>query len=316
MLQSFQTKNTNRMAQNQDNLGGVIVPMVTPVNKNGMVDQLHAKKLINFLLDNGTIPFIMGTTGEATSLSIDERDVFVKILVENQRQNRPLIVGVIGLSYNETIKEANKYLSWGIDAVVITLANYYQLTDEQMFSYFLGLSENINGNIIIYNIPKTIHMSIPLEVVDRLSRVKNIIGIKDSEMNEERLEKSLKLWKERTDFKHFVGVNSLMAKGLQLGTDGLVPSTGNLQPDLYTKLFELGKEGNMNDAVFIQEESNKLSKIYQEGKTLGESIAALKVILFEMNLCQPWMLSPLTQLSDIEANDILVKFKTYSSKKQ
>jgi len=309
MQQRSQTKNSMNRTLNLDYLTGVIVPMVTPVTKNGLIDRLHAKKLINFLLDHGAIPFIMGTTGEATSLSIKERAVFVKILIENQRENQPLIVGVIGLSHEETITEANKYLSWGIDAVVITLANYFQLTEEQMFQYFFSLSESIHGNMILYNIPKTVHMSIPLDVIDRLSRINSIIGVKDSEMNEERLEKSLALWKDRADFKHFVGVNSLMAKGLQLGTDGLVPSTGNFQPELYMKLFEAGKEGRMNDALLIQEVSNKLSKIYQEGKTLGESIAALKVLLSEMNLCQPWMLSPLTQLSEIEANEILKKFK-------
>jgi 4-hydroxy-tetrahydrodipicolinate synthase len=299
------------MQKSTDCYKGVIVPMVTPFLENGLIDEVSSKKLINFLLQNETIPFILGTTGECTSVPADQRDVLVKILIDNKREGVPLISGVNGLAFADTVAEANKYLKWGIDAVVVTLPGYFKLTDNQVFQYFNDLANQINGDIILYNIPKMVNMSIPVEVIEKLSHKKNIIGVKDSELNEHRLEQSLEWWGKRTDFFHLVGVNKLMIKGLQLGAKGIIPSSANVQPKLYTLLYETCICGQTRsaDEVFLQTE--KLSKIYQKDKMLGESIASLKCILNVEGLCQPFVLKPLTKLSDAECTKIKIKYNKF-----
>jgi 4-hydroxy-tetrahydrodipicolinate synthase len=290
---------------------GVIVPMVTPFLENGLIDKTSAEKLINFLLDSGTMPFILGTTGECTSIPAEQRDVLVRILINNKREGMPLITGVNGLTFADTVAEANKYLEWGIDAVVFTLPAYFKLTDSQIFQYFNDLSEQINGNIILYNIPKTVNMSIPVEVIEKLSHKKNIIGVKDSELNEPRLEQSLESWGKRTDFFHLVGVNKLMIKGLQLGAKGIIPSSANIQPELYKTLYEscIGNQLEKANETFLQTE--KLSKLYQKDKMLGESLAALKCIMSIKGMCQPFVLKPLTNLNDAEFAEIKIKYNKY-----
>jgi 4-hydroxy-tetrahydrodipicolinate synthase len=282
------------MAKELNKYSGVIVPMVTPINELGNIDLYYNGKLINFLLDHKVIPFVMGSSGEAPLLSLKARDIMVQQLIANRRLAIPLIAGVIGLSFEDTVNESNKYFNWGLDAVVITLPNYYELTEGQMYDYYLKLSERIKGNIIIYNIPKTVHMSIPVKVINRLSFKKNIVGIKDSENDLDRLRKSLELWGGRLDFKHFVGVNTLMKKGLELGANGIVPSTANIRPALYTKLIELTAAGQYEEAEIIQLKTNEITKCYQSGNTLGESLAMLKGLMSELDLCQPWMLAPLS----------------------
>ncbi|MCF8381334.1 MAG: dihydrodipicolinate synthase family protein [Bacteroidales bacterium] len=272
---------------------GVIVPMVTPLDESGNIHSVYTEILINYLLNHATIPFIMGTTGEATLLASKEREDLVKILVTNRRENIPLIAGVIGLPYKDTIIESNKFFSLGIDSVVITLPNYFELTEKQMFNYYNDLSNQLEGNLILYNIPKTVHMSIPISVIDNLSYNKNIIGVKDSEVNDERLEESLDLWRDRKDFSHFTGANVAMVKGLSLGSKGIVPSTANFAPDLYTQLYSLCLQGKIDEANTILQETAELTLQYQKGRTLGESLAALKGILSDMELCSGFMMNPL-----------------------
>jgi 4-hydroxy-tetrahydrodipicolinate synthase len=284
---------------------GVIVPMVTPFTENGAIDKTSAQKLINFLLENGTVPFILGTTGECASIPADQRDILVKVLIENKREKVPLISGVNGLTFADTVTEANKYLEWGIDAVVLTLPAYFKLTDDQVFHYFNDLAEQIKGDVILYNIPKTVHMSIPVEVIEKLSHKKNIIGVKDSELNEPRLIQSLEMWGQRTDFFHLVGVNKLMVKGLQLGAQGIVPSTANAAPKLYVELFKSSTGGDREKIESLYNETLEWSALYQKGRTLGESLAALKFVMSEMNLCQPYVMSPLTGLTDEDKSVIL-----------
>lgn len=293
--------------------GKVIVPMVTPLTANGRIDELHSRELIRFLHKNGTTPFILGTTGESASISIPEREILVKILIENKRPDTPLLVGVGGLTYEDTVTLSNTYFDWGIDAVVLTLPNYFKLKSEQVYNYFSKLSDKINGDIILYNIPETINASIPIEAIDRLSRFENIVGIKDSENNHERLEQSLNLWRERKDFVHLVGVNTLMEEGLRLGSSGIVPSSGNLVPELYNRLYKEVKAGNSDAAKIIQDQTNQITNVYKDGFLLGESLAALKYLLSLQELCDPFMSSPLTILSLADQKEVKLKWEEIQS---
>ncbi len=140
-------------------------------------------------------------------------------------------------------------------------------------------------------------MSIPLEVADELSQRENVIGIKDSEPGEARLTQALGLWKDRDDFFHFVGTNALMCQGLLLGSQGIVPSTANLFPQLYQTMIEHCEAKDEKKAKKLQLLTNELSATYQQNELLGGSLAILKALLTEQGLCTPHMLPPLSENS-------------------
>ena len=297
------------MIDDYERYQGVVVPMASPFGKNGNPDRQSTGRMLDFLLENGTIPFILGTTGEGTSPSLRSREEFVSTLLAHRRKGIPTIAGVIGLSHADTITEANKYIKLGLDTVVVTLPNYYMLNDRQILQYYKSLSERIQGNMILYNIPKTIHMSIPIDVIEHLSKKQNIIGIKDSEYDEARLEHSLKLWKDRTDFFHLTGVNKLMVKGLMLGSRGVVPSTGNFAPGLYSDIFKCCLENKEKEAEDLLERSQEYCDVYQANRSLASSLAALKLILAEMGLCERFVLPPLIECSNADAEEILLNYQ-------
>ncbi len=274
---------------------GVIVPMVTPLTKEGNIDESSSIKLINFLQNNDTIPFILGTTGEAASIPAVERHKLIQILTGLKRNGTPVITGMIGLTVPDTVAEANQFFKKGIDAVVITLPYHYFLTDKQIYHFYKTLSDRIEGDIILYNIPKTVNQSIPLHIIEELSYEKNIIGIKDSELDKERLIQSLELWRDREDFFHFTGVNALMPDGILSGSKGMVPATANFIPHIYVELYKACKAGNKNKIEKMFRETAFWSEVYQKGKTLGESLATLKSIMAELNLCPTHMMPPITE---------------------
>jgi len=288
---------------------GVIVPMVTPFDSNGKINKEDATKMTRYLLNHSVIPFILGTSGEVYSISLDERDILVNVLLENRKEGVPLITGMGGLTFDDTVREANKYFDWGMQAVVLTLPGYFELKEEQVYEYFRELSDKLNGNIILYNIPATIHNSISVTVADRLSKIENIIGIKDSEFDENRMNLSLNKWKQREDFFYLVGVNEVMHKALKLGADGLVPSTANLAPELYTSMMNSAKNNQFNEVDRIQLQTNEILSIYKNGHLLGESIATLKYLVSLSGMISPFMLSPLTELSEEEKREALRKWE-------
>lgn len=283
--------------------------MVTPFERNGKINKEDAVKLMRFLLRHNVIPFILGTSGEVYSISLHERDILVKVLLDNRKEGVPLITGMGGLTFEDTVREANKYFDWGMDAVVLTLPGYFELKEEQVYEYFRELSDKLNGNIILYNIPATIHNSISITVAERLSKFENIIGIKDSEFDENRMNLSLSKWKVREDFFYLVGVNEVMHKALRLGADGLVPSTANLAPELYTRMINSAKNNQFSELDRIQLQTDEILSIYKNGHLLGESIATLKYLVSLSGLISPFMLPPLTELSYEEKREALRKWE-------
>ncbi len=294
--------------------GGVFVPMASPVDERGSIDIEAAERLIEFLLDHGTIPFIGGTNGEGSSLSIEARRTLVRTLADHRRKHVPLVAGIMGLPYNDTVEQANAYFEMGLDAAVITLPNYYRLSRTEMANYFEAVAENVDGNIILYNIPKTIHMSIPVDLVDELSQIRNIIGIKDSECDDDRLKISLERWKERGDFFHLTGVNKLMVKGLIAGSRGIVPSAANFAPGIYRNIYDLCMENKETEATELLDRTNELCDVYQSGRSLAGSLAALKIVLNHLGLSGKEVLKPLVCLEKGEEDRIIQLYREKTDK--
>jgi dihydrodipicolinate synthase/N-acetylneuraminate lyase len=283
---------------------GVIVPMVTPFRNDGKIDLSSAERIISYLIENNTFPFILGTTGESVSIPNDERLPFVRSAVRIVNGRKTVFAGIGSLCVQDSIRAGREYLDTGVGAVVAHLPSYYQLTPDQMKPYFEKLADAIGGPVMIYNISSTTHMSIPVDVVKYLSDHPNIIGIKDSERDLNRLEELVRYCAPREDFSHVIGWGAKSMYALSIGSDGLVPSTGNVVPALFTGLYEAVRSGNMSDAEYLQQVTDTIAEIYQKGRTLKQSLAALKVMMKEKGLCEPYMLPPLTRLTQNEERDI------------
>lgn len=288
---------------------GTIVPVITPVTADFKLDHEAVEKIFSHIYKNDALPFILGTTGESASLSNSVKLEYMKASVKNKKPGTVLYVSVSSNCVDETIEFAKRCFDEGVDVVAATLPTYYQLSESMMKKYFEQVAERINGPLIIYNIPATTHMSIPLSIIDELSYHENIVGTKDSERSEERLNNSLKLWSDREDFSHFLGWAAKSADALINGGDGLIPSTGNLHPELYYEMTQAVLNGDHQKAYQLQQQSDLLGNLYQGGRTLGESLAALKVLMCEHGLCKPNMLQPLMAMPENEKAGFLQSFQ-------
>ncbi len=294
---------------------GVIIPAVTPLTRGFRLDEGAVERLFENFYDHGVAPFILGTTGESSSLSQQMRKKYIrKAAVIRKKKNSFLYAGIGSNCIRESVDLAKYAFDQGVDAVAATLPSYYSLTESQMRDYFLGLAEEIKGPLIIYNIPATTHMSIPVGLIDELSHHPFIVGTKDSERSEERLLQSISLWKNRMDFSHFLGWAARSANALLEGSDGLIPSTGNLLPGIYSEMEKAVEKGDREKALSLQEESDWYGNLYQGGRTLGQSLWALKVLLHEEKLCRPIVMPPLQPGTGEEAKLVIQQWKQKKSR--
>lgn len=288
---------------------GVIIPTVTPLTASFALDVTALEKMFAHFYAYDVLPFILGTTGEAASFSIAFKINFLQQAGKLKKPNTLLYAGISSNCIEESIALAAAAKDAGVDVVVATIPNYYALTEEQTIHYFETLANASALPLIIYNIPATTHVSLSLNVIDTLSKHPNIVGCKDSERSDERLAQSLHLWKDRKDFSFFVGWAARSAPALLAGADGIIPSTGNVVASIYKKMIDAVTNGDETTAQAMQVLSDKAGAVYQEGKTLGQSLWALKTLMHHYQLCAPYVQAPLLPMHAKEAAVLIQNFE-------
>ena len=165
--------------QNHKKYKGVVVPAVTPLTASLTIDEDAVERMLANFRQHHVTPFILGTTGESASLSQSVKQDYLKAAARLKNPGDILYVGISSNILEESIVFADRCFESGADVVVATLPNFYPLTADQMKAYFEQLAEKVPGPLMIYNIPATVHMSIPLDVIDALSQHPNVVGLKD-----------------------------------------------------------------------------------------------------------------------------------------
>ncbi len=277
---------------------GVVVPMVTPVTKEGDIDVKAVERIIDNFAKYNVSALLMGTTGEGNSVAVEQGVKMIEAAAKAAAGRITIYAGLAGNCVSEQMEAAKKFVAAGADVIAATLPCYYALTPEQMMKYYTDLADALTIPLMLYNITITTHMSIPVDVIEKLSHHPNIVGLKDSEDNQERMEEILRLVADRDDFAYFCGCAANSAKALSLGADGIVPSVGNYLPKMYADLYDAGVKGDTATAENLQQKTIEIGKINTAGLTLGQSLAGLKVIMKMVGLCDTFMLPPLTELDD------------------
>lgn len=275
---------------------GVTVPLVTPVTARGELDEEALDRLLEFQLRAGVDGiFVLGTTGEGPSLARGQRVRLVEQTVARVAGRALVYAGIGDNSLAESIALADQFFAAGANVVVAFPPAYYPVTSREILGWFQRLLEAVPGPLLIYNIPATTRVSVPLEILPSLLGHPRLVGIKDSEPDPVRLEKLLRQLGDVAGFSIFIGVGSFMGQGLELGAAGIVPSAANLIPDVCREMCLSAAREDWAGVRQCAERAFRVAQLYQRNRTLGQSLAALKAALAELGLCQPHVLPPLLE---------------------
>ncbi|MFO1487889.1 MAG: dihydrodipicolinate synthase family protein [Verrucomicrobiota bacterium] len=275
---------------------GAVVPMVTPVTEAGQLDEAAVQRLVENLVEEGLSGiFVLGTTGEGAFVPEDARRRLVECAAK-QINGRCLLYAGLGDLSPENFGIANDYLRAGADAVVVHPPISKPVPVAELGSWYRALLDQCQGPVVLYNMPMTTKVSIPLDAIEQLLGHPRLVGVKDSENNPARIEELLRRFGGQPDFSVFIGVGALMEKGLRLGADGIVPSVGNLVPKACENLCTFAQR---KDWTGVDREFSRMSTVaalYQKGRTLNESLSVLKAAVHCRGLCGPHVLPPLLPL--------------------
>jgi len=282
-------------------LGGVVVPLVTPIATDGQLDLAALDRLIEFQIAGGVEGLLLlGTTGEGPCVPRPLRRPFIERAVATARHRLRIYVNVAENALADTLAAMNEFFSSGADAIAALPPFYFPPCPAELTAWFRALLDASPGPVLLYNIPTTTRVSIPLQVIAELVGHPRFVGLKDSENDAQRHAELLRRFGGQAGFSLFCGVGALMAQDLTSGMDGIVPSVGNLIPDECRRQVEAAPRQDWETVNASAVRQSAVTALYQKGRTLAQSLAVLKGLLHLRGLCSPAMFPPLLPMSTAE----------------
>ncbi|MHB8830286.1 MAG: 4-hydroxy-tetrahydrodipicolinate synthase, partial [Syntrophales bacterium] len=225
---------------------GAIVAIVTPF-KNGKVDEESLRRLIEEQIAGGTDGIApCGTTGESTTLSHEEHDRVIEIVIDAVKKRVPVIAGTGSNSTAEAIRLTKHACQAGADAALVVCPYYNRPTQEGLYQHYKTVAEAAPIPIIIYNIPGRTGVNMLPETMERLAKIPNIVGVKEAAGSIKQMSDIINLC--GTDFTVLSGDDAFTLPLLALGGKGVISVISNLVPADMAGLVDAFFAGDLNKA--------------------------------------------------------------------
>ena len=223
---------------------GSLVALVTPMLDNGDIDFAAYKALIDWHIEQGTDAIVaVGTSGESPTVSVDEHCDLIKVAVQHARGRIPIIAGAGGNSTREAIALSEFARAAGVTATLQVVPYYNKPTQEGLYQHFKAIAEQVDCDIILYNVPGRTVADLSNETVLRLAQIPNIIGIKDATGDVGR---GIALIKDApADFAVYSGDDMTAAALIMMGAKGNVSVTANVAPKMMHELCTAALNGDV-----------------------------------------------------------------------
>ncbi len=227
---------------------GTGVAMVTPFNSDKSIDFESLKKLTNYITDGGVeFLVVLGTTGEAATLSAEERHEVVRFVVEQNGGKLPVVVGIGGNNTMEVVKAMKSFDLSGVDAILSVTPFYNKPTQQGLYEHFKVLAGEAPLPIIMYNVPGRTGINLSAETTLRLAHdFKNIVAIKEASGNLNQ--QSYILRDKPADFQVLSGDDGLALPQIALGLDGVISVVGNCLPREFSDMVRFALAGDYGKA--------------------------------------------------------------------
>lgn len=272
---------------------GSMVALVTPMHPDGAVDFESLSRLVEFHIENGTSAIVsMGTTGESATLDEKEHCEVIRRTVEMVNNRIPVIAGTGANSTSEAISLTQCAMKAGADACLLVTPYYNKPTQEGLYQHHKLIADTVPIPQILYNVPGRTACDMLPETVGRLSKVSNIIGIKEATGDLTRLTDIRELCGENFDI--YSGDDATGTEFMLQGGNGVISVTNNLAPAAMSAMCEAALTG---DRAKAEELNQPLVGLHNDLFVEANPIP-VKWALCEMGMIPSGIRLPLTPLSE------------------
>lgn len=275
-------------------LRGVIPPVITPLIDNNTIDVQGLENLVEHLVSGGVHGlFILGTTGEAPSLSYKLRKDFIKRTCDLINHRIPVMVGITDTSFESSLEIAEYSQNAGADAVVVAPPYYIPISQSEMMDYLENLMPRLPLPLLLYNMPSYTKLHIAIKTV-KAAKEMGAIGIKDSSGDMLYLFSLIEEFKASPEFSIISGTELFMPETIMQGGHGAIAGGANMFPGLFVDLYEASVARDFEKISALRNIVMRLyNTIYSVGKTSSKYIKGIKCALSVMDICNDYVALPL-----------------------
>jgi 4-hydroxy-tetrahydrodipicolinate synthase len=273
---------------------GLGVALVTPFKEDFSVDVEALTKLVDFNIENGTnYLVIIGTTGESATISREEKELIIDVVVKTNNKRVPLVLGIGGNNTEEVVKELKSRDLSEIDGILSVAPYYSKPTQEGFYQHYKAIAEATEMSIILYNVPgRTARNMEPGTTLRLANDFKNVVAVKEAGNNQQQYYTLLK--DKPKDFLIISGDDDLALGVTLAGGSGVISVIGQAFPGEFSKMIQLGLEGKNKEAYEIHYKMmDIINYIFEENNPAG-----IKAVLQELNICASTVRLPLVKATD------------------
>src|SRR5215212_9625384 len=280
---------------------GLMPAMVTPFDERGEVDLGATEAVIERFIEAGVSGISpLGSTGEASHLTADERKRFAEEIVRIVGGRVPLVVGVGATGTRETVELARHAEEVGADAILVVSPFYWKVGEEGLFQHFATVAESVDIPVVVYNLPMLTGIDLSPSLIGRLAgEYPNVVGIKDTVTEYNHVVGVLQEVKPvRPDFSVLCGWEDLILPSLLAGADGSICAFANVAPELFVNLVEAAGGGDLTRAAELHRQILTLVTL---GAYSDPPIGAIKLAMKQLGVpISPTVRGPALPATDEE----------------
>ncbi len=229
---------------------GTYTAMVTPFTREEEVDYEGFRKNIRFQIKNGVDGILpLGTTGESPTLTHEEKQGIIKTSVEEAKGKIKIMVGTGSYSTKQTIENTREAKELGADMALVVTPYYNKPTQEGVYRHFKAVNDTVDIPVIVYNIEGRTGKNVETSTMKRLSKLRNIIGVKEASGNVNQMGDVLDvICSQKKDFYVMSGDDGLTLPLMALGGKGVISVVSNLVPGKVCEMVNAALEMDFEKA--------------------------------------------------------------------
>lgn len=229
---------------------GVFPALLTPFDANDQVDLAMYEKNLDAQVEAGIHGIIIGgSLGEASTLTLAEKELLVKFSVKKLSGTIPVVMNIAEAATRDAIQQAILAKEWGVDGIMLLPPMRYKADDMEVLAFFKAVAANTDLPIMIYNNPVDYKIDVTLDMFAELASIPHINAIKESTRDVTNITRLKNRFGDR--FAVLCGVDPLTVEELALGADGLVAGLVDAFPKETVVMYNLVKSGKMEEAIQI-----------------------------------------------------------------
>ncbi len=239
---------------NTDFIKGVIVPILTPIDENELIDEAKLRDQVDYVINGGVLGILaFGSNGEFYAVEDDEMERGLKIMVDQAAGRVPVYFGIGAISTKKCCRLAKMAVENGAAGISVLQPMFLKPTETELYNHFKTIAESVPETpMLLYNNPGRVGYTMSAGLVERLAKeFDNIVGMKDTSGDITQTAEFIRRTRG-TDFKVFGGKDTLLYASMCHGAVGGVCTAANFMPELITDVYNKFVAGDLQGSLEAQ----------------------------------------------------------------